>query len=85
MRLPDTAVNDRAEHLAWCKQRALVYVDRGDLVNGLASFVSDMRNHPETELYINSPAILLLFAIDGVGGVEANDPARLRRFIEGCR
>ena len=39
----------RAEHLAWCKERALAYVDAGDLRNALASMVSDLRKHPDTE------------------------------------
>jgi hypothetical protein len=80
----DRAASHRAEHLAWCKQRAIAYLDRGDLVNALASFVSDMNKEPATAEYLNSPAIGLLFALDGVGGVQNNDPAQLRRFIEGC-
>lgn len=39
---------NRAEHLAWCKQRALEYVDAGDLNNAFTSMASDMRKHPET-------------------------------------
>lgn len=39
----------REEHLAWCKQRALEYVDRGQINEGLTSMMSDMRKHPETE------------------------------------
>ena len=39
----------RAEHLAWCKQRALAYVEQGDLNNAFASMISDLRKHPETE------------------------------------
>ena len=38
----------RAEHLAWCKARALEYVDRGELNQALASFTSDLGKHPET-------------------------------------
>jgi hypothetical protein len=37
----------RAEHLAWAKQRALEYVDAGDLTSALASFFSDLRKHDE--------------------------------------
>jgi len=39
----------RAEHLAWCKERALAYVEQGDLNNAFASLISDLRKHPETE------------------------------------
>lgn len=39
----------RAEHIAWCKQRALEYVDNGDLQNAYASMHSDLQKHPETK------------------------------------
>jgi hypothetical protein len=42
-------VKTREEHLAWCKQRALEYIDRGQVNEGLTSMMSDMRKHPETE------------------------------------
>jgi len=38
----------REEHLAWCKQRALEYVDMGDLTEAWMSFTSDMNKHSET-------------------------------------
>lgn len=38
----------RTEHLEWCKQRALEFLDKGDLDQALASFASDMSKHPET-------------------------------------
>lgn len=39
----------RAEHLAWCKKRALEYLDSGDKTNAVTSMLSDLRKHPETE------------------------------------
>ncbi|MBK7362838.1 MAG: hypothetical protein IPJ01_11120 [Micavibrio sp.] len=39
---------NRAEHLEWCKQRALEYVNKGDLKEAFASFQGDMEKHPET-------------------------------------
>ncbi len=42
----------RHEHLEWCKQRALEYVDAGDLAGALGSFNSDMAKHPETANHI---------------------------------
>jgi hypothetical protein len=39
----------RADHLAWCKQRALEYLDAGDRTNAIASMISDLRKHPELE------------------------------------
>ncbi len=39
----------RTEHLKWCKDRALEYVDLGDTTQAYASMISDMRKHSETE------------------------------------
>ena len=39
---------DRAEHLQWCKDRALEYVDIGDMSQAVASMCSDLSKHPET-------------------------------------
>ena len=38
----------RAEHLQWCKDRAMEYVKEGDLLNAVTSMMSDLRKHPET-------------------------------------
>ena len=40
---------DRKEHLQWCKDRAMVYVEAGDLPQAFTSFNSDMRKHLETQ------------------------------------
>lgn len=40
---------NRAEHLQWCKDRAIEYVNAGDLKNAFTSMVSDIMKHPETE------------------------------------
>ena len=68
----------RAEHLAWCKQRALQYVDAGDLPQAFASLGSDLQKHPETENHsgIQFGAMLLL-------GGHLDTPEKMRRFIEG--
>ena len=68
----------REQHMAWCKKRALEYVDVGDLANAAASMASDLRKHPETE---NHSAIQLgmgLLMIGQLSTVEA-----MREFIEG--
>ncbi len=46
----------RNEHLQWCKDRAVEYVNMGDCDQAKASFMSDMRKHPETQ---NHPALQL--------------------------
>jgi hypothetical protein len=34
-------MKDRAEHLAWAKQRALEYLDAGDIANAVTSMDND--------------------------------------------
>lgn len=43
---------NRSEHLQWCKDRALKYVDAGDNKNAFASFQSDMSKHEETNNHL---------------------------------
>lgn len=67
----------RAEHLEWCKKRALEYVDAGDLPNAVASMKSDMNKHEETANYphvLDQLAVLELMK----GDVEG-----IRRWITG--
>jgi len=68
----------RAEHLQWAKDRALVYADRGDVVNAVASMVSDLRKHPETE---NHAGMQLMAMMAATGKFDL--PGELRKFIEG--
>lgn len=67
----------RKEHLAWCKQRALAYLDRRDLANAIASMNSDMAKHPETA---NVPPILRVM---GMRAMLSRDEHEVRRWIEG--
>ncbi len=67
----------RAEHLAWCKERALEYVDLDDLPSAVASMVSDLGKHDETR-GIALPVMALAFA-----AIESGDKAEVRRWIEG--
>jgi hypothetical protein len=69
---------DRAEHLQWCKDRALEYADRGDVANAMASMGSDLSKHPETEGHGG----MTLFAMLAIAG-QLDRPAELRKFIEG--
>lgn len=39
----------RAEHLQWCKERALKYLLLGQVNNALASMLSDLGKHSETK------------------------------------
>lgn len=68
----------RNEHLAWCKKRALEYVDAGDLLNAVTSMGSDLSKHPETSC---NPFLLMVGAMDAQEG----DVHAVRRWIEGFR
>lgn len=63
----------RAEHLAWCKQRAIAELP--DLGNAVASMASDLGKHPETR---TDPVLIVL-------GIEATarGPEAVREWIEG--
>lgn len=43
---------NRSEHLAWCKARALEYVEVGDLERAVYSMFSNLAMHPETKNHI---------------------------------
>ncbi len=68
----------RAEHLTWCKQRALAYCDLGDVNQAFASMGSDLRKHPETA---NHPALTLGLSLLISG--KLNSPDEMRKFIKG--
>jgi hypothetical protein len=70
----------RAEHLAWCKQRALEYADRGDTANAIASLRSDLGKHPDTASSVGA-VDELMFPLALIGDFER--PGELRKFIEG--
>ena len=68
----------RAEHLEWCKQRALPYVAGGDLPQAYTSMVADLGNHPETA---NHSAIQLGLMLLLAG--QLSTPEKMRAFILG--
>jgi hypothetical protein len=70
--------DERAEHLAFCKRRALEYLDRGDLQNALASMGSDLAKYPETKAHFTLTMLGIRYVLD-------NDFAAMRRWIEGFR
>ncbi len=70
----------RAEHLAWCKTRALQYVDAGDLQQAFASIGSDIEKHDETR---GHTGVRLGFVELMDGGLET--PEKMRAWIEGLQ
>ena len=68
----------RTEHLAWCKERALEYVDAGDIDGGLASMLSDLGKHKETAWH---PAMGLTAML--IMGGHLDTVTKVRKHIEG--
>ena len=72
-------MSERDEHMAWCKQRALDYLELGDVPSAISSMLSDLSKHPET--------VEIGIAMSGYGLFMAmnRDEDDARRFIEGFR
>ena len=68
----------RQEHLDWCKQRTLEYVNNGDLTNAITSMVSDVVKHPETKTHIG---IELGMKLSFGGFMNSTD--EVKKWIEG--
>jgi hypothetical protein len=66
----------RAEHMAWAKQRALEYVDRGEGLNAIASMLSDLGKHPDTERSCGMGGLIAI-------GLNKRDMGAVRRWVEG--
>ena len=71
-------IQTRQQHLAWCKERALEYCDKGDLTNAWASMVSDLNKHPGTQGHSGVEIGTLLMFSGGLSTVP-----EMRKFIEG--
>lgn len=78
-----SATQDRAEHIAWCKSRALEYLDmdtpspRG----ALGSLVSDLTKFRHTD----GTSMALRIRLEGEPVAATGDVAAMRAFIEGIR
>jgi len=68
---------NRSEHLQWCKDRALEYVDAGDNQQAFSSLLSDLGKHKETS---DSAHIAFLL---GMLAVNSGSPEEMRKFING--
>ena len=75
----DISINtSRADHLAWCKARALKYVGIGDVVNAFASMTSDLNKHAETKKHIGIELGTMLLLSGHLSSKTA-----MKDFIEG--
>lgn len=68
----------RAEHLAWCKQRALAYCDTGDFAQALASMGSDLNKHGGTAKHIG-----VELGLRQMMAGQLSSPDAMRKFING--
>jgi len=68
----------RAEHMQWCKDRAMKYISRGDIQQGVTSMMSDLMKHPETE---NHVGIGLAMGFMMIG--KLNSQTEAEKFING--
>jgi hypothetical protein len=71
---------DRAEHLAWAKERAHLEVNAGNITGGIASMASDLGKHDgfdkELILFMVQDAMLFL--------INRSDPAKeINNWIDG--
>lgn len=64
----------RSEHMKWCKQRALEYLDAGDTPQAIASMLSDLRKHPDTESHLGMQLVAV---------IDSTSMPAVRRWIEG--
>jgi hypothetical protein len=69
---------NRAEHLQWCKDHALEYVEWGEYSKAMSSMLSDLTKHPETHNPIGAEeTIRLLLARPPI------TEQKIREWIEG--
>lgn len=66
----------RSEHLQWAKDRALQYLDAGDLNDAFTSMASDLEKHPETSV----PPVLMQL---GMMELMNRNAEGIRRWIVG--
>lgn len=72
--------DDRVTHLAWAKERALEYVDAGDLTQAFTSFVSDLSKNPMTQ---NALAVATQLGMPLLMSGHLSTPEEMRKWIEG--
>ena len=69
---------DRQEHLQWCKDRAMEYVDQNDFRQAVTSMCSDLDKHPETAGHAGIEMGMMLM----MGGLLSSR-AEAEKFIQG--
>jgi len=74
-----TTTTTRAEHLQWCKDRALEYCDKGDTQQAFNSMASDITKHPETAVHASTMMLGMQMLIGG----HLSSVRQMREFING--
>jgi hypothetical protein len=72
----------RAEHVQWCKDRAMQYVNEGDLQNAVLSMMSDLEKHEETGLN-NRGGALAMLGLLAMQQAQSGDRDAVVRYITG--
>lgn len=67
----------RSEHMEWCKERALVYLEKDDPRGAITSMLSDLSKHEETAQVGKDMGMIAMFEL--ANGTQHS----IRRFIEG--
>ena len=73
-----TTDRTRAEHLQWCKDRAIEILDSGDRTQAFASMGSDLNKHDETRGHPAMETGMMMLMSDNL-----DSPEQVRQFILG--
>lgn len=68
----------RQEHLAWCKKRALEYIEIGNLPEAFVSMGSDLSKHPDTQNH-SGMTLGMMMLMSG----QLDTKEKMQKFIEG--
>lgn len=69
----------RQEHLNWCKQRAMEYVNAGDLQQGFTSMCSDLMKHEDTKHHASTNQLGMSLLLGG----HLSTKAEMTKWIQG--
>ncbi len=70
----------RAEHIQFCKERAMALVNDGDLLQAVTSMMSDLTKHPETQ---HSSEVLAALGLLAMQQAQSGDRREVERYIQG--
>ena len=71
----------REQPLKWCKDRAMEYVNKNDLLNGVTSMMSDLGKHPETAK--SAGGALAMLGLLAMQQAQSGDRDGVVRYIQG--